>query len=66
MALGDAWQKLYGGHASGDKDDRKNFSIAHRDLHTPEDLQRALECGNWGPAHSSELFLKVNPNFSGT
>ena len=26
---------------------------------TPEDLQRAFECGNWGPTRPSDLFLTV-------
>lgn len=59
MAPGDAWKTLYGGHATGEKES-KSTAIAHRDNHTPEDLQRALECGNWGPTKPSELFLRVS------
>ncbi|KAJ7702270.1 hypothetical protein B0H17DRAFT_1157462 [Mycena rosella] len=55
---GDAWKKLYGGHAAGSKE-----SIAtareHREAHTAEDLKRARECGKWGPTEPSELFLKL-------
>ena len=58
MAPGDAWKQLYGGHAAGEKES-KNEARRHRDTITPEDLQRALECGNWGPTQPSELFLKV-------
>lgn len=59
MAPADAWKKLYGGHAAGEKES-KGTAIAHRDTHTPEDLQRAFECGNWGPTRPSELFLRVS------
>ncbi|KAM0143535.1 hypothetical protein ACHAO1_000636 [Botrytis cinerea] len=58
MAPGDAWKQLYGGHAAGEKES-KNEARRHRDTITPEDLQRALECGNWGPTQPSELFLKM-------
>ncbi|KAG4025551.1 hypothetical protein MFRU_055g00240 [Monilinia fructicola] len=58
MAPGDAWKQLYGGHAAGEKES-KNEARRHRDTATPEDLQRALECGNWGPTQPSELFLKM-------
>lgn len=58
MAPGDAWKQLYGGHAAGEKES-KNEARRHRDTITPEDLQRALECGNWGSSQPSELFLKV-------
>ncbi|PQE10171.1 IQ calmodulin-binding motif protein [Rutstroemia sp. NJR-2017a WRK4] len=60
IAPGDAWKQLYGAHAAGEKES-KATARSHRDTHTPEDLQRALECGNWGPTQPSELFLK---NFS--
>lgn len=58
MAPGDAWKQLYGGHAAGEKES-KNEARRHRDTITPEDLQRALECGKWGSTQPSELFLKV-------
>jgi hypothetical protein len=59
IAPGDAWKQLYGAHAAGEKES-KATARSHRDTHTPEDLQRALECGNWGPTQPSELFLKVS------
>ncbi|RAL61094.1 hypothetical protein DID88_010435 [Monilinia fructigena] len=58
IAPGDAWKQLYGGHAAGEKES-KNEARRHRDTPTPEDLQRALECGNWGSTQPSELFLKM-------
>ncbi|PQE03711.1 iq calmodulin-binding motif protein [Rutstroemia sp. NJR-2017a BBW] len=58
IAPGDAWKQLYGAHAAGEKES-KATARSHRDTHTPEDLQRALECGNWGPTQPSELFLKM-------
>ena len=59
MAPGEAWKKLYGGHAAGEKESKKT-SKAHRDDITPDDLKRALECGSWGPTQPSELFLRVS------
>ena len=58
LAPGDAWKKLYGGHAAGEKES-KATAKAQRDDITPEDLKRALECGKWGPTQPSELFLRV-------
>lgn len=58
LAPGVAWKQLYGDHAAGEKE-RTSTAKAHRDNHTPEDLKRALECGNWGPTEPSELFLRV-------
>lgn len=55
---GEAWKKLYGGHAAGPKES-KTTSTERRDEATPADLQRAFECGNWGPTKPSELFLRV-------
>jgi hypothetical protein len=58
MAPGDAWKALYGKHEAG-KDVSTSTAKAHRDEITSEDLQRAFECGNWGPTRPSELFLRV-------
>lgn len=58
LAPGDAWKKLYGGHAAGEKDSKVTGKGRRDDL-TPEDLKRAMECGNWGPTQPSELFLRV-------
>lgn len=60
LSPGDAWKKLYGGHAAGPKDSKRT-STERRDQATPADLQRAFECGNWGPTKPSELFLRVRP-----
>jgi hypothetical protein len=59
MAPGDAWKKLYGGHAAGEKES-KATARAHRDQSTPDNLKRALECGNWGPSQPSDLFLQAS------
>lgn len=59
MAPGEAWKQLYGGHSAGEKESTST-AIAHRDQITPEDIQRAYECGNWGPTKPSELFLRVS------
>lgn len=61
LAPEDAWKKLYGGHAAGEKQS-KETARARRDQATPDDLKRAFECGNWGPTRPSELFLQVRMN----
>jgi hypothetical protein len=58
LAPGEAWKKLYGHHAAGEKES-KSVARAHRDEVTPEDLKRAVGCGKWGPTQPSELFLRV-------
>lgn len=60
MAPGDAWEKLYGDFASGESEkEGQKIVRACRDDINPEDIKRALKCGNWGPKQPSELFLKV-------
>lgn len=59
LAPGEAWKKLYGGHAAGEKESTAT-ARSHRDELTPEDLQKALECGKWGPTQPSELFLRAS------
>ncbi|KAL2070490.1 hypothetical protein VTL71DRAFT_13516 [Oculimacula yallundae] len=54
----EAWKQLFGGDAGGEKESEAT-AIANRDNHTPEDLKRARECGNWGPTEPSELFLRL-------
>ena len=54
-APGDIAKRLYG-------DDRKSFlSSDHFKEHniSEEDLERAYQCGKWGPTRPSKLFLKV-------
>jgi hypothetical protein len=65
LAPGEAWKKLYGGHAAGEKES-KATAKAQRDQITPDDLKRALECGNWGPTQPSELFLRVRTSSRNT
>lgn len=59
LTPGEAWKKLYGGHAAGEKESKDTAKI-HRDEITAEDLKRAAECGKWGPTQPSELFLRVS------
>jgi hypothetical protein len=59
LTPGEAWKKLYGGHAAGEKES-KDTAKTHRDEITAEDLKRAAECGKWGPTQPSELFLRVS------
>lgn len=57
LTPGDAWKTLYGSHLprsmtnGGESSDRHAIDA--------EDLIRAAECGKWGTAKPSELFLKV-------
>ncbi|KAL5330027.1 hypothetical protein ACEPPN_003551 [Leptodophora sp. 'Broadleaf-Isolate-01'] len=58
LTPGEAWKKLFGGDEAGEKESISTAK-ANRDNHTPEDLKRARECGNWGPTEPSELFLRL-------
>ncbi|ERT03197.1 hypothetical protein HMPREF1624_01502 [Sporothrix schenckii ATCC 58251] len=53
LAAGDAWQTLYGKY-SHTKDASDKAATSQVD-----DLQRAAQCGKWGPTQPSELFLKI-------
>lgn len=59
LSPGEAWKKLYGSLAAGEKDS-KAAARNRKDQASPADLQRAFECGNWGPTKPSELFLRVS------
>lgn len=55
----EAWKKLYGHHAGKPKGPH---SIHEAGKHTPSDeegLQKAAECGHWGPTQPSKLFLQM-------
>ncbi|CZS88896.1 related to IQ calmodulin-binding motif protein [Rhynchosporium graminicola] len=54
----EAWKQLFGGDEGGEKES-VTTAKANRDNHTPEDLQRARECGKWGPTEPSDLFLRL-------
>ncbi|PBP25599.1 hypothetical protein BUE80_DR003453 [Diplocarpon rosae] len=58
LAPGEAWNQLFGENATRERESISTGK-AYRDNHTPEDLQRARECGNWGPTEPSELFLRL-------
>ncbi|KAH8809008.1 hypothetical protein F5884DRAFT_674832 [Xylogone sp. PMI_703] len=58
LTPGEAWKKLYGSQAVGENG-KKSSGRSHRDHITEEDLQRARECGNWGPTQPSDLFLRI-------
>jgi hypothetical protein len=58
MAPSAARHKLYG-HTGGNEAHKGDM---FRDKATDEELQQARECGNWGGAEPSELFLRArNP-----
>ncbi|PSS00652.1 hypothetical protein BD289DRAFT_458445 [Coniella lustricola] len=54
LTPGEAWKKLYG-HHNGQR------SRQHLDRYERENdhLERAAECGHWGPTQPSPLFLKI-------
>lgn len=56
MTPGEAWKKLYGQHVG--QRSRSHIDRYERDN---DHLERAAECGHWGPTQPSPLFLKVNP-----
>lgn len=60
LAPGDAWKQLYGDQPTSGSN---KIPKEKRTPATPEDLQRAFECGNWGPTKPSELFLQVRISY---
>ena len=44
---------------TGDLAGLKEHARFKRVVPTAEDLERALQCGNWGPSKPGDLFLKV-------
>lgn len=58
LSPGDAWQKLYGHHKSK-LSGPKSIHGAGKQTASAQALQRAAECGKWGPTQPSELFLRV-------
>ncbi|RFU29043.1 hypothetical protein B7463_g7285, partial [Scytalidium lignicola] len=58
LSPGDAWKKLYGAHIVSENGSKRS-GRSHRDKITEEDLERARECGNWGPTQPSDLFLRM-------
>lgn len=59
LSPGRAWKNLYGNY-DGKPSSSPSIHQAGETL-TPEDaLERAAECGNWGPTQPSELFLRVS------
>lgn len=51
VSPGEAWQKLYG-------DYQPSTELASEPA-SDADLERAAQCGKWGPTPPSELFLRV-------
>ncbi|KUI68543.1 hypothetical protein VM1G_04416 [Cytospora mali] len=58
MSPAQAWKKLYG-HYDGKPGSSHSNPEAADGLAQEEALQRAAECGHWGPTQPSELFLKM-------
>jgi len=64
LCPGDAWEKLYSDralkaavkskHEASDGNQVRNSEFLEEDL-----LERARECGKWGPTRPSDLFLAV-------
>ncbi|KAL3418511.1 hypothetical protein PVAG01_10227 [Phlyctema vagabunda] len=59
IAPGAAWNSLYHDYSASEKHSKAAAVKANNTEITQEDLQRARECGNWGPTQPSELFLKL-------
>lgn len=59
LTPGEAWKKLFGSHG-GAATGSKSTGRSHRDQITPDDIERARKCGNWGPTEPSETFLRVS------
>lgn len=56
LAPGKVIKKLYGEDIGG-HDEHKHFKPPHA---TPEDLEKAYQCGKWGSTRPSDLFLRVS------
>lgn len=63
LTPGEAWKKLYGGHAAEGKVESAVAGDS-RDIVTREDLKRTAECGKWGPTQPSELFLQASLQYA--
>jgi len=64
LAPDDAWKQLYGHRHSSDRKievNEANGAAAgpSEPQLSSDELQRAAECGKWGPSKPSELFLRV-------
>ena len=59
LAPQDAWKQLYRESPIGEEES-VSTAKANRDGITPEELQRARDCGKWGPTEPSDLFLRVS------
>ena len=58
LAPGDIYQRLYARH---DQSQVANKESQNGKEITQEDLERAAQCGNWGPTKPSATFLRVCP-----
>ncbi|KAL2128657.1 hypothetical protein VTI74DRAFT_8860 [Chaetomium olivicolor] len=61
LAPGDAWKKLFRGHALKDakRDAREEDSGSGNAAFPQDELSRAARCGRWGPTKPGELFLTI-------
>ncbi|KAE9971731.1 hypothetical protein BLS_004335 [Venturia inaequalis] len=57
LSPGDAVKKLYGEGDGIHLSEKK--ALPHREPATQEELERAFQCGNFGPTRPSELFLRI-------
>ena len=55
LVPGDVRKKLFGRFEQGLSEHKR----VNEDPPTPDDLQKAAECGKWGESKPSELFLQV-------
>lgn len=61
LAPGDAWHKLYGHHVPK-LSSSKSMKHCGKGEVSQENLEKAEQCGKWGPTQPSELFLRVCPS----
>ncbi|ELR10669.1 hypothetical protein GMDG_04936 [Pseudogymnoascus destructans 20631-21] len=59
LSPGDAWKQLYGSYVPSSKSAARSDGDSEERSIGADELQRAAECGNWGPSQPNELFLKI-------
>lgn len=59
LAPSEAWRKLFAHHEC-ERHSKGEFREIGKDSLHPNDLERAKDCGRWGPQEPSDLFLRVS------
>ncbi|KAI8624312.1 phospholipase D/nuclease [Xylariaceae sp. FL1651] len=58
LTPGDAWHKLFHGHRFG-VDTQEHIRDVGKYPITDEEMQRARQCGKWGPNEPSNMFIRI-------